>query len=81
MTNDEIARAIAVEINAAELALAKANALATDAFRASLDPVLVADIEKKHERSVRAVNILHGALNKALKASGGVISPRSGGGK
>lgn len=81
MTNSDTARSIAVKLNEAELALAEVNALATDGFRESFDPAIVEDLEAKHQRAVRALNVLHATFSKAAKNSGGVVSPRSGGGK
>jgi hypothetical protein len=81
MTNSNTARDIAVKIIEAELALAEVNALATDDFRAAFDAAVVEDLEARHQRAVRAVNAMHAGFAKAVKSSGGVVSPRTGGGK
>ena len=79
MTNNDKARSLAADINEIESRLANMNSTADDAFRAQFDPALVADLEAKHQRAGRAIAGLHRAFDKAVKNSGGVVSPRAGG--
>lgn len=79
MTDAERARAIRSEIIKAEAALAEADSLATDEFRAGMDADKVAKAEVAMIRATKAVAALHRAALAAVKSSGDV-SVRSGGG-
>ena len=81
MTNADIARGIAAEINDAHAALARANALATEEFRALVQPADLSKVETAHARATRAVNALHRAVAKAARNSGDVTVQSGGGGK
>lgn len=80
-TNADIARQIGAAMNEAEAALARIDALATEAFRACLDPDQRAKAEAQLKRARKAAGGLHRALAKAAKGSGDVTVQSSGDGK
>lgn len=80
MSNVEIARAVRAEITKAEAALAKADALATAEFRATMDPDKMAKAEAAMARATKALTMLHRAATAAVKSSGDVTVLSGGGG-
>lgn len=65
MEND-IVRAIAAEINNAEAALRRADALATGDFRTKFDAAKVQKVEVEMDKVGKRLALLHRALNAAL---------------
>ena len=85
ISTSERVRMMTAKINEAEAALTCANALATDEIRAMVAPKDLHALESGYARTMRALNLLHKRLEKAMKAaqsqSGGGIVAFSGGGK
>ena len=81
MTNSEITRAIKAAVNRIEADLAAMEAMATDAYRATIPADALAKAESAHSKASKAVTQMHKVLAAAAKRSGDVTVQTGGGGK